>query len=243
MWIISKKNYDYIILLIKNMRIPISSVPFDTTVDIPFVPKPYSGIKYKMGGTTPPFDSILNSTDRKYQITSPRLQNTLMPLKTNTVNNTITTINNDSDKECYNIYSSKQNIQGKICNTIGSDTELTGHGDWFRGNNFGVDYSDKIFDRKKYSSVIPSVKENNIRYISTNGFYPTKVLNRYYPHTNNYTSSGEPIWKYPHNVKLNISKPDLIETFINKKCYSSCNPIFWFGILVILFIYFILYNK
>ena len=59
------------------LKIP--SVPFDTLQNIPFVPNPYSGVEFQMGGTTPPYKSV--NSFKIYQDDAPRVQNSLSPIR------------------------------------------------------------------------------------------------------------------------------------------------------------------
>ena len=59
----------------KNIKIP--SVPFDTISDIPFVPNPYSGVTFQMGGIIP--------SHNYYEVDSPHSQNSLTPFDINNI--------------------------------------------------------------------------------------------------------------------------------------------------------------
>lgn len=198
-------------------NIKVSPVPVDTYPDIPFVPKPYSGVEHQMGGTTPPQDSI-NSlgksfySNKIYQVNAPHEQNTLTPCS---VIGSRPEDPNSGSRRCINIYSSGQKMVGKVCTTPGTDGSLysrenkdgiNGNADWFRGNRFGVNYDDRMInDRKKYYYKTPSLKENKKTYVTYDQFYPVPdrcTWNNYwykeYPHTKNYTSGGYPTWRYPY---------------------------------------------
>ena len=211
----------------QNIKIP--SIHIDKTSNIPFVPNPYSGVKFQMGGVTPSYDSINNSkrfhSNKIYQFNAPHMQNSLTPCSV------IGNKQSDSTKSrrCYNIYSSGQNIVGEVCTTPGVDEQLysnkytfnnnpdvNGNADWVRGNNFGVRYnSSMINDRTKYILNTPSLKENNKTYVNYDKFYPDKsidnvnnYMNKSYPYINNYTKNGYPTWKYPYYItQLKSSVP------------------------------------
>jgi hypothetical protein len=222
----------------QNIRIP--SVPDDITSYIPFVPNPYSGVKFQMGVATPSYKSINNSkgfnSNKIYQYNSPHTQNSLTPCSV--IGNKPSDTNSDN-RRCYNIYSPGQNMIGEVCTTPGTDGSLysrectlndssgvNGNADWVRGNQFGVRYnSSMINNRTKYILNTPSIKENNKTYINYDKFYPSPSIDNVnnfmykdYPHTNNYTENGYPTWKYPYSTtQLNsISPTEIISTnYIN----------------------------
>ena len=224
-----------------NLKIP--SVPVDTTVDIPFVPRPYSGVDYQMGGTTPPSESVNNVNNvpdgnfyqhNIYQVNPPHAQNTLTPcsvigFKPSDPNSGPQRVSDPpGPRKCYNIYSSGQNMVGRICTTPGTEGSLysrepqdgdgiNGNADWVRGNQFGVRYNDSMInDRTKYIQNVPVLKEARKTYTSYDQFYP--VPNRCiqnnkwykeYPSSGNsdkYTSSGFPNWRYPYATTMENSR-------------------------------------
>lgn len=207
-----------------NIKIP--SVPVDTHADIPFVPRPYSGVSHQMGGTTPPRDSVNNSPESNfysnniYQVNAPHAQNTLTPCS---VIGHKPSDPNSGPRRCYNIYSSSQNMVGEVCTTPGTDGPLysregengvNGNADWFRGNRFGVNYDDRMInDRKKYYYKTPLLKENKKTYVTYDQFYPVpdrcswnKFWYKEYPHTKNFTSGGYPTWRYPYSTTQIMSR-------------------------------------
>ena len=234
-----------------NIKIP--SVPVDTMVDIPFVPRPYSGVDYQMGGTTPSSESINNLPDNKiYQVNPPHGQNTLEPCS-------VTGFKvdpNSGPRKCYNIYSPGQNTIGRVCTTMGTEGPLysrephdgigvNGNADWVRGNQFGVRYDDSMInDRVKYVKNVPTIKETRKTYVNYDQFYPVpdrcmqnNEWYKEYPHTKNYTETGYPTWKYPYlttmdnsenfsNISSNINSN--INSYIK---FSFIDFIFWIGIV------------
>ena len=265
-------NCPFNISVPKNIKI--SSVPVNTTTDIPFVANPYSGISYEMGGTIPSYNSI-NNTENKlsyysnniYQVSPPHLQNTLTPCSIIGKN----TSNIDSSRKCYNIYSPRQNMVGRVCTTPGTDGPLysrekdenenitsnslniNGNSEWVRGNQFAVPYDDdKIINRKKYYNYVKMLNKKKKKYVNYDQFYP--IPNRHlsnnssykqYPHTNNYTDTGYPIWSYPYEISksdstgivMNRSNQinDNFEDFIiNNNNNFDNNIFFWIGIITIL---------
>lgn len=221
-----------------NFEIP--SVPVYTGADIPFVPRSNNTQNSKsnstsnrapnnllMGGTTSPMDSVNNSIKRKYQVNAPQPQNTLTPCS---VNDNKLFDPNSGNRRCYDIYSYGQNTFGKICTSTGIEGLTNGNADWFRGNDFGVNYQDEIVDdRVKYQRYVPSVKENNKVYITEDPFYPVPNSDREknpfyktYMRKSRYTKNGYPTWKYPYKINENFE--DYMEKNINNKV------IFWIGI-------------
>jgi len=207
-------------------NINITPVSVDTSSDVPFVPKPYSGVSYQMGGTTPPKDSINNSPIQSfyskniYQVNPPHSQNTLTPCS---VIGDKPFDPNSGPRKCYNIYSSGQNMVGEVCTTPGTDGPLysregkdgvNGNADWVRGNNFGLNYDDSMInDRVKYYYKTPYLKENKKTYVNYDQFYPVPdrcMLNNQwykdYPHTKNYTQNGYPTWRYPYSTTQSGSR-------------------------------------
>jgi hypothetical protein len=218
----------------QNVRIP--SVSVDTTADVPFVPNPYNKVNFQMGGTTPSYDSINNSTgfysNNIYQVNSPHAQNSLTPCS---VIGDKPSDPNSGPRRCYNIYSSGQNMVDEVCTTPGTEGPLysreytlddgpgvNGNADWVRGNQFGVRYdSSMINNRTKYILNTPSLKENNKTYVNYDQFYPApgrynvnNSMYKDYPHTNKYTENGYPTWKNPYaTTQLNSRSPtEIIST-------------------------------
>jgi hypothetical protein len=213
-----------------NTSIPqnlkITSVPVNTTTDIPFVPKPYSGVSYQMGGTTPSYNSINNSkgfySNNIYQISPPHSQNTLTPCSVIGKN----PYNLDGPRKCFNVYSPGQNMIGRVCTTPGTDgplysrepneidnisnniPDINGNADWVRGNQFAVSYDEnKINNRTKYYYDVPVLKEEKKTYVNYDQFYPVpdrcmwnNSAYKEYPHKRNYTNTGYPTWVYPYET-------------------------------------------
>jgi len=200
----------------QNIKIP--SVPVNTYASVPYVPDPYSGVDFQMGGTTPPKDSINNSSGfyskNIYQVNAPHAQNTLTPCS---VIGNKPSDPNSGPRKCYNIYSSGQNMVGEVCTTPGTDgplysreekTGVNGNADWFRGNRFGVNYDESMInDRTKYYYKTPSLKENKKTYVNYDQFYPVpdrcnsnNYWHKTYPHNNDYTPNGYPTWRYPYST-------------------------------------------
>jgi hypothetical protein len=243
-----------------NTNIPqnlkITAVPVNTTTDIPFVPKPFSGVSYQMGGTTPSYESINNSSsfDNKYQISPPHSQNTLTPCSVIGKNPY------NLQRKCYNSYSPSQNMIGRVCTTPGTDgplysiepnnvNDINGNAEWVRGNQFAVPYDEnKIHNRTKYYYDIPVLNERKKSYVSYDHFYPIpnsmqNSSDKEYPHTSNYTDTGFPTWLYPYETtQLNSINPttikseNLIEDFFDID-YETSNfnkKYFWVGTTIIL---------
>lgn len=218
-------------------NIKISQVPVNITTDIPFVPRPFSGVSEQMGGTSYKSINSLESNHlyNKYQISSPHPQNTLTPCSIHAE------YDSDTPRECYNTYSELQNTVGRVCTSNGTDgplytdcKDIDGNADWIRGNQFSAPYvnlNKKIkyyynvpvlkekqrvyvkydeFNRVKYYNV-PFLKEEQKVYVKyEDDFYPNRVLmnDKDYPHTNNNTESGFPTWKYPLT-----DSSDIVENF------------------------------
>lgn len=218
------KNCPFSTHIPPNIKIP--HVPVDTHVDVPYVPRPYSGVSNQMGGTTPSKDSINNSLNQSfysnkiYQINAPHSQNTLTPCS---VIETKPSDPNSGPRKCYNIYSSGQNMVGVVCTTPGTNGPLfsregkdgvNGNADWFRGNHFGVNYDDSMInDRIKYYYKTPSLKENKKTYVNYDQFYPVsdrcsrnKQVFKEYPQNSNFTRNGYPTWRYPYATTQADSK-------------------------------------
>ena len=213
-------------------NIKISSVPVNTTNDIPFVPRPFSGVSEQMGGTTPPYESINSlESNHLYQVSSPHPQNTLTPCSINDE------YDSDTPRECYNIYSSLQDTVGRVCDSNGTDgplytdcKDIDGNVDWVRGNQFSapyVNFNKKIkyyynvpvlkeeqkvyvkydeFNKANYYNV-PVLKEEQKVYVKyENEFYPNRSLmnDKGYPYENN-REKGFPKWKYPYQTVENFT--------------------------------------
>jgi len=252
-----------------NLNVPntlkISPVPAETVVDIPFVPKPYSGVNYQMGGTTPPSDSINNIpntfySNKIYQTSPPHAQTTLTPCS---VIGEKPDDPNAGPRKCYNIYSSGQNMVGRICTAPGTDGPLysrephdgigiNGNADWARGNQFAVRYDDSMInDRTKYLYTVPSLKRGRKKYVTHDQFYPVPnrdIRNNFwhkgYPNNINYTSVGFPTWRYPHATTQSGSRnpspivsTQLQDVSIVENFSDDSNGkdlIFWSGLAIVL---------
>ncbi len=256
------KNCPFNLNVPRNLKIP--SVPVDTNVDIPFVPRPFSGVDYQMGGTVPPSESINNSSENSfysnkiYQVSPPHAQNTLTPCS---IIGEKPDDPNSGPRKCYNIYSSGQNMVGRICTTPGTDGPLysrephdgigiNGNADWVRGNQFAVRYDDSMInDRTKYINNIPSLKKGRKKYVSPDQFYPipnrcqkNNFWYKEYPTNSNYTIAGFPTWKYPYNTTqpgsrnpskiMNPQNISVVEHFSTDS--NRKDLIFWIGLAIIL---------
>lgn len=171
------------------------SVPVDVRSDIPFVARPYDRSIFQMGGTQSPLmnDKLPNI----YQVSPPHLQNVLL------VQDNGKSFN-DGYRRCYDVYSSNQDVEGRICSNVSSN------GDIYRGNQFSLPLMKK---RLKYSYNVPKIKDNNIKYVSKDLSYPLKdmskplnyinksIWNKEYPQFKNYNDNGVPMWKYPYLVE------------------------------------------
>ena len=221
------------------MSIKIPSVPFNTSSDIPFVPNPNNNVKFQMGGTTPPYNSSTFYINEIYKDDAPHLQNNLTPYS---ILGKKSFDINSNQRKCYNIYSSGQNMVGRVCTTPGTDGPLyssdiiNGNANWVRGNQFGVEYDKSIInDRTKYILNPPSLKENNKTYINYDQFYPIPSINNL--SNDKYNENGYPTWKYPYSIKSNktistdnIYDIDIFENFSNK---NNIRVYFWIGIITI----------
>ena len=193
-----------------------SSIPVDIRADIPFVERPYDRSIFQMGGTTPSFMS--EKLPNIYQVSPPHPQNIL------SVQHNGKSFN-DGPRRCYNVYSSNQNVEGRICSNVSSN------GDIYRGNQFSLPPMKK---RLNYSYNVPEIKDNNITYVSKDLSYPLKdrskplnylnesIWNKEYPKFKNYNDKGVPMWNYPYLVenmedKVEVDNEDKVEKLKDKK--------------------------
>jgi hypothetical protein len=165
---------------------------------------------------------------------------------------------------CYLMDSKAQGVVGIVCNQSGGSDNA----DFYRGNQFGVDYDENL-NKKKLDYIIekpvqlPMELENPMMIYDNNTFYPYPSFELRknkdfitYPLKDNFTEQGLPIYVYPYktlnpivnnvNDKSGSSDSnDILEKFENTCSNTRKYVLGWFVTFIFIFciiIYFYL-NK
>ena len=181
---------------------------------------------------------------------SPRDQRLNVPYEGNKDCPTFSTQPYNKDS-CYLLDSKVQGVPGIVCNQSGGSDNA----DFYRGNQFGVDYPfDQNLEKKKLEYTveqpvqIPMELQNPTIVYDHNDFYPQPSFplrgNKdfiTYPLQQNYTENGLPTYTYPYktlNPIFNDStqNDDVTESFSNHE--QKTGQIFFLILLIIIILLF-----
>jgi hypothetical protein len=158
-----------------------------------------------------------------------------------------------SKDSCYLLDSKAQGVVGIVCNQPGGSD----NGNFYRGNQFGVDYpfdfNQRMNEKKLEYTVenpvqIPLELQNPMMYYDRNTFYPEPSFplrkNKdfiTYPLEQNFTENGLPKYVYPYKTLNPIfndpTQVDSIESFANnikEEELNRYNTKFFFMLLILL---------
>lgn len=163
---------------------------------------------------------------------------------------------------CYLMDSKAQGVVGIVCNEAGGSDNA----DFYRGNQFGVDFPFSINPNKKLEYTveqpvqIPLEMQNPMMVYDNNTFYPYPSFELRknknfitYPLQNNFTENGQPTYVYPYKTlnpimedtnQKNIPNPPIhpnMEKYIMEGFDNNVTTNMYLYIIIILIIIIIIY--
>lgn len=200
---------------------------------VPYQNSPVPSVANPMNYGSSPYPMALKPSSRKdddlqycnFLEPSPRDQRLNVPYEGN--KNCPKFVNQPYSKDsCYLMNSSAQGVVGVVCNQAGGSDNA----DFYRGNQFGVDYPFNINKQLEYTVEqpvqIPLEMRNPTIIYDKNTFYPEPSFplrkNKdfiTYPLQNNYTEDGMPTYTYPYKTMNFVEN---FENPLNNKKHIIC---------------------